>query len=298
MESDEYDSKSSSRRNSLSISALLNDDSIDPILPTSRPLTPDEKKENRKTWPGFLAEDVPKPKRKRTSTQQFNRLMAVYQQTDTPSSEVREQLAEELDMTKREVQVWFQNRRAKASRARATAVALANSNQSQIALSQYYHSQPMWPEPNNNNNNTNNNNINNSNNSHNGNMNYLPSSTTMGSTSIYGSNTPPRRSSISQSDPSSQLLLNRPPPLSLQPIAPMPPYNNNNNNNNNNNICVPVQPPTPPFIKPITPRNHNLQQGFQNLSLHGSVPDQHHVKKRPKSAIDLYRSFDFTRPPS
>ncbi|CAO3610897.1 unnamed protein product [Cunninghamella echinulata] len=294
MESDEYDSRSNSRRNSLSISALLNDDSIDPILPSSRPLTPEEKRENRKTWPGFVTEEVPKPKRKRTSTQQFNRLMAVYQQTDTPSSEVREQLAEELDMTKREVQVWFQNRRAKASRARATAIALANSNQSAISsLSQYYHHQPppIWADSNN-----------------------LGYATTRGS-SIYSSQTPPRRASISQSDPSSQLLLNRhpppPTPLSLQPIAPMPPYNsattNTNSNNNNNNISnnnntsigsphVPVPPPTPPFVKPIIPRHHNLQQGFQNLSLQGSVPD-HHVKKRPKSAIEFYNSFDFTRPP-
>lgn len=56
--------------------------------------------------------------------------MEIFEQTDTPSSDVRENLANELDMTKREVQVrkmgiwswtnpyqvWFQNRRAKLNR--------------------------------------------------------------------------------------------------------------------------------------------------------------------------------------
>ncbi|CEG71063.1 Putative YALI0E15510p [Rhizopus microsporus] len=42
--------------------------------------------------------------------------MEIFDQTDTPSSEIRENLATELDMTKREVQVWFQNRRAKLNR--------------------------------------------------------------------------------------------------------------------------------------------------------------------------------------
>jgi hypothetical protein len=111
MDSDEYDS-STSRRSSLAISALLNDDSVDPVKPSfsspSRKLTAEEKRENRKTWHGFVTDEVPKAKRKRISTQQFNRLMDVFQQTDTPSSEIREHLAEELDMTKREVQVRFE----------------------------------------------------------------------------------------------------------------------------------------------------------------------------------------------
>jgi hypothetical protein len=46
-----------------------------------------------------------KAKRKRISPAQYNRLMEIFDQTDTPSSEIRENLADELDMTKREVQV-------------------------------------------------------------------------------------------------------------------------------------------------------------------------------------------------
>ncbi|KAG2194916.1 hypothetical protein INT47_005592 [Mucor saturninus] len=59
-----------------------------------------------------------KPKRKRISPEQFCLLTQLFQQTDTPSHELRERLATKLEMTNREVQVWFQNRRAKVNRAR------------------------------------------------------------------------------------------------------------------------------------------------------------------------------------
>ncbi|KAI8393412.1 uncharacterized protein BYT42DRAFT_550957 [Radiomyces spectabilis] len=68
-----------------------------------------------------------KAKRKRILPHQYNRLMDIFEQTDTPSSEIREQLAEELGMTKREVQVWFQNRRAKVNRSKAAAASSAKS---------------------------------------------------------------------------------------------------------------------------------------------------------------------------
>ncbi|KAI8979154.1 Homeodomain-like protein, partial [Mycotypha africana] len=57
-------------------------------------------------------------KRKRILPHQYKRLLETFEVTDTPSSEIRSQLAAELDMTKREVQVWFQNRRAKMNRCR------------------------------------------------------------------------------------------------------------------------------------------------------------------------------------
>ncbi|ORY00338.1 hypothetical protein K493DRAFT_256509, partial [Basidiobolus meristosporus CBS 931.73] len=43
----------------------------------------------------------------------------MFEQTDTPSFEVRENLSKKLVMTNREIQVWFQNRRAKVNRAKA-----------------------------------------------------------------------------------------------------------------------------------------------------------------------------------
>lgn len=60
----------------------------------------------RKTSKGnIIVSSIAKAKRKRISQEQFQRLMEVFEQTDTPSSEVRENLAQELGMTKREVQV-------------------------------------------------------------------------------------------------------------------------------------------------------------------------------------------------
>ncbi|KAI9285665.1 hypothetical protein BC943DRAFT_336967 [Umbelopsis sp. AD052] len=67
---------------------------------------------------GFVVCGITKGKRKRISPEQLKSLLEVFEQTDTPSSQLREELAERLNMSKREVQVWFQNRRAKASRMR------------------------------------------------------------------------------------------------------------------------------------------------------------------------------------
>ena len=52
-----------------------------------------------------------KPKRKRATSQQVNKLNEVFEQTFFPSSEVRLNLAMELGMTPRTVQIWFQNKR-------------------------------------------------------------------------------------------------------------------------------------------------------------------------------------------
>ncbi|GAA5809884.1 hypothetical protein MFLAVUS_003299 [Mucor flavus] len=59
-----------------------------------------------------------KPKRKRITPYQFNVLSDLFLSTDTPNYQLREKTAEKLNMTNREVQVWFQNRRAKVNRGR------------------------------------------------------------------------------------------------------------------------------------------------------------------------------------
>lgn len=59
-----------------------------------------------------------KSKRRRIPAEKLIHLQALFETTDTPSYEVREELASKLDMTNREVQVWFQNRRAKLNRLR------------------------------------------------------------------------------------------------------------------------------------------------------------------------------------
>lgn len=92
--------KNTNRRGSLAISALLNDEPEDlsPII-SSGTLSP--------VMGGGSRSQLTKAKRKRISPGQYNRLIEIFDQTDTPSSEIRENLAEELDMTKREVQVIF-----------------------------------------------------------------------------------------------------------------------------------------------------------------------------------------------
>ncbi|KAI8882848.1 homeobox-domain-containing protein [Backusella circina FSU 941] len=64
------------------------------------------------------SEEGGKPKRKRITTEQLCLLSELFKQTDTPSHDIREKLAKRLNMTNREVQVWFQNRRAKINRIR------------------------------------------------------------------------------------------------------------------------------------------------------------------------------------
>ncbi|KAI8641850.1 hypothetical protein BD408DRAFT_483169 [Parasitella parasitica] len=63
-------------------------------------------------------EVVNKPKRKRITPYQFTILSDLFASTDTPNYQLRENTASKLNMTNREVQVWFQNRRAKVNRGR------------------------------------------------------------------------------------------------------------------------------------------------------------------------------------
>ncbi|CEP18102.1 hypothetical protein [Parasitella parasitica] len=176
------------RRNSLAISALLNDVSVDPMqhplapslsgnlpwsnndmefkLPpyqtyyspissgasspnssldsfsrqssiTEAPLAPPpdlwshSRTGMHQTNNGIIVSSLAKAKRKRILPHQYKRLMSTFDITDTPSSEIRSRLAEELDMTKREVQVWFQNRRAKMNRNRANSLSVASQQEQQ-----------------------------------------------------------------------------------------------------------------------------------------------------------------------
>ncbi|KAI9319903.1 hypothetical protein BX666DRAFT_1917258 [Dichotomocladium elegans] len=68
-------------------------------------ITPDGLHHRKTSKGNIIVASIAKAKRKRISPDQFRRLMDVFEETDTPSSEVREKLAHELGMTKREVQV-------------------------------------------------------------------------------------------------------------------------------------------------------------------------------------------------
>ncbi|KAJ1916565.1 hypothetical protein IWQ60_008065 [Tieghemiomyces parasiticus] len=58
-------------------------------------------------------------KRKRLTPEKLTILLGVFQKEQKPNAEKRKQLSEQTGMTPREVQVWFQNRRAKMKRERA-----------------------------------------------------------------------------------------------------------------------------------------------------------------------------------
>jgi len=58
-------------------------------------------------------------KRKRITQAQLATLLREFKRNDIPGHQTRERLARELFMTPREVQVWFQNRRAKINRNKA-----------------------------------------------------------------------------------------------------------------------------------------------------------------------------------
>ncbi|KAJ1985198.1 hypothetical protein H4R34_000157 [Dimargaris verticillata] len=58
-------------------------------------------------------------KRKRLTPDKLNLLVSVFQNEQKPTADKRKQLSEQTGMTPREVQVWFQNRRAKWKRERA-----------------------------------------------------------------------------------------------------------------------------------------------------------------------------------
>ncbi|GAA6058726.1 hypothetical protein JCM10212_003414 [Sporobolomyces blumeae] len=71
-----------------------------------------------------------RPKRKRITPEQLTKLVEVFETTDNPCFDVRESVGEEIGMSNREVQVWFQNRRAKVARERAAALAKENTARS------------------------------------------------------------------------------------------------------------------------------------------------------------------------
>ncbi|CAG8566103.1 3776_t:CDS:2 [Acaulospora morrowiae] len=114
----------STRRSSMNRSSASDQASINNMI--TPPQTPGVKSPTKTNFqfPSNATEQSnqqtmpPKVKRKRITQEQLADLVAMFEQTDTPSYDVREKLAKKLNMTNREVQVWFQNRRAKANRAK------------------------------------------------------------------------------------------------------------------------------------------------------------------------------------
>ncbi|KAL1922098.1 uncharacterized protein VTP21DRAFT_10740 [Calcarisporiella thermophila] len=82
-----------------------------------------------------------KSKRKRISQHQLKELSDLFDKTDTPSFEVREGIGKRLGMSNREVQIWFQNRRAKVNRQKALQQSLAQLRSHPYLASQKHQAQ-------------------------------------------------------------------------------------------------------------------------------------------------------------
>jgi len=67
-------------------------------------------------FPGGLPDHANKKKRQRTSPDQLAILEQIFQTDKMPSQQTRVQLADQLGMSSRRVQIWFQNKRAKVKR--------------------------------------------------------------------------------------------------------------------------------------------------------------------------------------
>lgn len=73
-----------------------------------------EKKPKARPRKCTLTQQQRNKKRQRATSSQLQLLKKVFETTQTPTAELRLQISQEIDMTERSVQIWFQNKRAKA----------------------------------------------------------------------------------------------------------------------------------------------------------------------------------------
>ncbi|CAO3610474.1 unnamed protein product [Cunninghamella echinulata] len=168
----------------------------------------------------------PRPTRKRThlSASQINSLQASFNNNPLPDAAIRHRLAMTLGITERTVQIWFQNRRAKARKSDNGKINDANTTPQPFDHHQQQQQHPLHPSS-------------------------SLSSLNMSSTPRYQATfrslmTPERFEELQSSSPSSQLPTTRrrprsaskPEPKSLDLLSNNNSNNSNNNNNNNSNI--------------------------------------------------------------
>jgi hypothetical protein len=92
--------------------------STSPPATTSPPSSPSIYQGRRDHTDANLSLVETRKRRHRTTPEQLRILESAYRHERMPSLELREKLAQQLNMTPRRVQIWFQNKRAKDKRAR------------------------------------------------------------------------------------------------------------------------------------------------------------------------------------
>lgn len=108
--------------------AFANEHNLLPILPNmTDPMTPmfDDSQNHQ----FFGIGDECKGKRRRLTPVETRTLMAVFQTNPRPNSMVRARLAQDLGISVRTIQIWFQNRRAKLRREKTTGAQMINQSQ-------------------------------------------------------------------------------------------------------------------------------------------------------------------------
>ncbi|MCJ1308970.1 hypothetical protein MMC25_002625 [Agyrium rufum] len=106
-------SSTSTPNTSMTASALapsMSQSSMTPTSSTPKPPTSSSRRPPRKST---LTQQQKNQKRQRATQDQLLLLEVEFNKNPTPTAAVRERIAQEINMTERSVQIWFQNRRAK-----------------------------------------------------------------------------------------------------------------------------------------------------------------------------------------
>lgn len=96
-------------------------------------------------FPGGFPDQHNKKKRQRTSPDQLAILEQIFQTDKMPSQQTRVQLADQLGMSSRRVQIWFQNKRAKVKRGQVKSEVSPSSAENASLSSSSGASEPSSP---------------------------------------------------------------------------------------------------------------------------------------------------------
>jgi len=94
------------------VSTHSNDDplKLSPTTPSPLSITTNGSSTRRPPRKSTLTQQQKNQKRQRATQDQLNTLEVEFNKDPTPTAAVRDRIAQEINMTERSVQIWFQNR--------------------------------------------------------------------------------------------------------------------------------------------------------------------------------------------